>query len=78
MGEPTPDQRRPGDRSRWNWLLLIPIALPLITAFYNAESPSLWGFPRFYWQQLAYIAVGVATTTLVYRMTSRGSGRKEG
>ncbi|MEV0455103.1 DUF3311 domain-containing protein [Catellatospora methionotrophica] len=72
MGEPTPD-RRPGDRdhSPWNWLLIVPIVLPLITTFYNASSPDLLGFPRFYWQQLAYILVGVSTTTLVYRMTKR-------
>ncbi len=70
MGDPTP-ARRPGDRSPWNWLLLIPIVLPLVTVFFNAESPDLLGFPRFYWQQLAYILVGVSTTTLVYQMTKR-------
>jgi hypothetical protein len=78
MGEPTPQRRRPGDHSPWNWLLLIPIVLPLITTFFNAESPDLLGFPRFYWQQLAYILAGVCTTTLVYQMTKRRNGRGEG
>jgi hypothetical protein len=67
--EPAP--RASGDRSPWNWLLFIPIVLPLLTIFFNADQPRLFGFPRFYWLQLAYIVVGVAATTLVYRMTKR-------
>jgi hypothetical protein len=57
------------DRSPWNWLLLIPIVLPLVVALFNARDPELLGFPRFYWLQLAFILVGVGTTTLVYQMT---------
>ncbi|GAB1645823.1 DUF3311 domain-containing protein [Krasilnikovia sp. MM14-A1259] len=59
------------DHSPWNWLLLIPIVLPLLTPLYNRDAPRLWGFPAFYWIQLAFIFVGVATTTVVYRMTKR-------
>ncbi|WP_307848450.1 DUF3311 domain-containing protein [Microbispora oryzae] len=59
------------DRSHWNWLLLLPIAIPLIPALYNAVEPRLFGIPLFYWLQLAFIIIGVATTTLVYRMTRR-------
>jgi hypothetical protein len=59
------------DRSPWNWLLFIPIVLPLVVAVFNAESPTLFGFPRFYWLQLAFIVVGVATTTLVYQLTKK-------
>ncbi|GAA2371252.1 DUF3311 domain-containing protein [Nonomuraea africana] len=57
------------DRSPWYWLLLVPIAVPLMTFLYNATEPTLFGFPLFYWLQLAFIVLGVATTTLVYRMT---------
>lgn len=71
MDEPVPARRRRSDSSPWNWLLLIPIVLPLVPAFFNAHSPALFGFPRFYWQQLAYVLVGVAATTLVYRLTKR-------
>jgi Protein of unknown function (DUF3311) len=60
-----------GDRSPWNWLLVIPIVVPLLTFLYNAVQPSLFGFPRFYWLQLAFILVGVATTTIVYQATKR-------
>ena len=59
------------DRSPWNWLLVIPIVLPLLTPLYNFDSPRLWGFPAFYWLQFSFIFVGVATTSLVYQMTRR-------
>ena len=59
------------DRSPWNWLLVIPIVLPLLTFLYNADSPRLFGFPTFYWVQFAFIAVGVSTTSIVYQMTKR-------
>jgi hypothetical protein len=66
---PEIERTRRADHSPWNWLLLIPIALPLLTVVYNRDEPRLLGFPLFYWAQLAFIAVGVGTTTLVYRMT---------
>ena len=66
------------DHSRWNWLLLIPIVLPLVTPIYNGESPRLWGFPAFYWLQLLFIFVGVITTTVVYQMTRKRSGGTRG
>jgi hypothetical protein len=61
------------DRSPWNWLLLIPIVVPLLVPLYNQIEPTLFGWPRFYWLQLAFVALGVATTVLVYRMTRRSS-----
>jgi hypothetical protein len=69
MGEPA--ARPNGDRSPWNWLLVIPIVVPLIPALFNAIEPKLFGFPLFYWLQLTFIALGVATTTVVYQMTKR-------
>jgi hypothetical protein len=63
--------RRNSDRSPWNWLLIVPIVLPLMVVLFNANDPRLFGFPRFYWLQLAFILVGVSTTTLVYQMTKR-------
>jgi len=62
---------RSRERSPINWLLLIPIVLPLLVPLFNAKSPTLLGFPRFYWLQLAFILVGVCTTTLVYQTTKR-------
>ena len=76
MAEPeSPDApatvARKTDRSPWNWLLLIPIVVPLLTFLYNHDEPRLFGFPMFYWLQFLFILVGVATTSLVYRMTRR-------
>ncbi len=59
------------DRSPWNWLLVVPVVIPLLTFLYNDAEPRLFGFPRFYWLQLAFIALGVATTALVYVKTKR-------
>jgi hypothetical protein len=64
------------DRSPWNWLLLVPIVVPLIVPLYNATDPTLFGWPRFYWLQLVFVALGVATTSLVYRMTRRSSAER--
>jgi hypothetical protein len=63
------------DRSPWNWLLFIPIVVPLVTVLFNAKSPTLFGFPRFYWLQFAFLLLGVGTTTLVYQMTKKPSPR---
>lgn len=60
-----------GDRSRWNWLLFLPIVVPLLTPLFNHDSPRLFGFPTFYWMQLAFIALGVTSTSVVYQMTKR-------
>ena len=62
---------RKTDRSPWNWLLLIPIVVPLLTFLYNHDEPRIGGFPAFYWIQFLFILLGVATTSLVYRMTRR-------
>jgi hypothetical protein len=34
-----PESRVRSDRSPWNWLLFIPIVLPLIVALFNASEP---------------------------------------
>ncbi|HVV88766.1 MAG TPA: DUF3311 domain-containing protein [Kofleriaceae bacterium] len=60
------------DRSPWNWLLLLPIVVPLCTFLYLGDEPRLFGFPRFYWLQLAFIGLGVVCTLAVYRMTRSG------
>ena len=74
-GDPAAEQVAPhrSDRSPWNWLLLIPIVVPLLVPLYNASGPTIFGWPRFYWLLLAFVALGVATTALVYRMTRRSS-----
>ena len=70
MAEPEPPRT---DRSPWNWLLVLPIVVPLLTFLYNHDEPRAAGFPMFYWLQFAFIALGVTTTSIVYRMTKRRS-----
>jgi hypothetical protein len=44
---------------------------------YNHVDPKLGSWPLFYWLQLAFVALGVATTALVYRMTRRSSTQRQ-
>lgn len=60
------------DRNHWYWLLILPIVVPLAVPLFNRTDPTLFGFPFFYWFQLALIALGVLTTTFVYRVTREG------
>ena len=76
----TPPAGRPGrtdgapvrsDRSPWNWLLLVPIVVPLLVPLFNRVEPTLFGWPFFYWVQLLFVGLGVLSTVLVYRATRR-------
>ena len=63
---------RAKDKSPWNWLLFVPIVVPLITPLFNPDSPRLFGFPTFYWLQLlVHPRSAWPTTTLVYQMTKK-------
>lgn len=72
-GDPVTGQVAPqrSDRSPWNWLLIVPIAVPLLVPLYNRVEPTLFGWPFFYWFQLLLVGLGVLTTSIVYRMTRR-------
>jgi uncharacterized membrane protein HdeD (DUF308 family) len=78
-GEPATGQVAPqrSDRSPWHWLLLVPIVVTLLVPLYNHVDPKLGSFPLFYWLQLAFVALGVATTALVYRMTRRSPAERQ-
>ena len=54
---------------RWYWLLIVPVVVPLLTFVYNRVEPQLFGFPLFYWLQLAYVFLGCAVCWIVYRKT---------
>jgi hypothetical protein len=58
----------------YHLLLLVPLAV-LWVPFYNRVEPSLDGIPFFYWYQMAWIAITVILTLIVYRLDCRtGSG----
>ena len=52
---------------RFGWLLLAPFVGLLWVPFYNSADPKLWGFPFFYWYQLAWVPLTVVLTLIVYR-----------
>jgi ABC-type transport system involved in cytochrome c biogenesis permease component len=74
MVEPQTKPAPPGRKSAWHWLLVIPIVVPLLIFLFNAKNPYFLGFPRFYWLQLAYILLSVATTLVVYNLTKSREG----
>jgi len=69
------------DRNPWNWLLLIPIILPLLTVVYNRETPMLFGFPFFFWFQMLFAPLAVVTSVTVFYLSRRSRSarlRREG
>jgi hypothetical protein len=61
-----------GDRmtSHRLWLLLLPYIGLLWVPFYNFGDPTLFGFPFFYWYQLAWVPASALLTWLAYRTYS--------
>jgi hypothetical protein len=68
--EPRSVRARP--RERANWLLWIPVVVPLLVPFYNRVEPRLFGFPFFYWCQLGFVALAMLVTTIVRLLNRRG------
>jgi Protein of unknown function (DUF3311) len=62
---------RTGGLSRWHWLVLIAVVIPLLTPLYNRIQPQLFGLPFFYWSQMAFIGLAACVTTAVYQVTKR-------
>jgi uncharacterized BrkB/YihY/UPF0761 family membrane protein len=52
-------------------VLLIPFVGLLWVPFYNFTEPSLFGFPFFYWYQLAWVPISSLLIWLVYRRLPR-------
>ena len=54
------------------FLLLLPFVGLLWVPFYNGTSPALFGFPFFYWYQLAWVPLTSLLIWIVYRSEPRG------
>jgi hypothetical protein len=53
---------------RWIlWLLLVPYAALLWLPWYARATPSLWGFPFFYWYMFLWVVLTALLTGIVYR-----------
>ena len=64
------------DRNPWNWLLLIPITLPLLTFVYNRETPTLFGFPFFFWFQMLFAPVAVLAGVAAFYLARRSRSKR--
>lgn len=53
----------------WYWLLAVPFVATLVPPFYARRTPELWGFPFFYWYQIAWIVISAFIVWLVYLAT---------
>jgi Protein of unknown function (DUF3311) len=66
---------RPKNHSRaaglWSPLMWVLLLLPFIgllwVPFYNFQEPALFGFPFFYWYQLAWVPISSLLIWVVYR-----------
>lgn len=54
-------------RSKIFWLLILPYFGLLLVPLYNRHDPVLFGFPFFYWYQLAWVPLASLIIWLVYR-----------
>jgi putative solute:sodium symporter small subunit len=55
-------------------LLLVVCVISLAVPFFNSVQPTLFGFPFFYWYQLATVPVGALLIFIVYLVEDRASG----
>jgi hypothetical protein len=56
-------------RTAWRWLLLIPFIATLYPPFFASATPSLAGFPFFYWYLLLWVVLVGILTGIVYWIT---------
>lgn len=61
-----PSKRTP---SAWLLLLLLPYAGLLFPAIYARLTPTLFGFPFFYWYQFAWVLIASVLMFVVYLKT---------
>jgi hypothetical protein len=54
---------------KWLWLLLLPWLALLSPPLYSRIDPQLFGFPFFYWYQLAWVPLTAVVTFVVHRKT---------
>jgi Protein of unknown function (DUF3311) len=64
---------KPNGSGRPSWLrvlLVVPFVFTLWVPFYNHAEPALFGFPFFYWYQLAWVLIAALLIYIVFRAES--------
>lgn len=56
-------------RRLYYWLLVVPFVATLVPPFYARRAPELFGFPFFYWYQVAWIVISALIVWFVYVVT---------
>jgi hypothetical protein len=56
-----------GNRARWKLVLLLPYLGLCFPSIYARATPTLFGFPFFYWYQFAWVGLASLLMGLVYR-----------
>jgi len=72
MTDPRPE--RPGSSTRGRWILvcvlLAPaVIVPLYVPLYAKTDPTLFGFPFYFWFQMALIPATVVLTVIAYYLS---------
>ena len=57
------------------WLLLVVFVIALAVPFYDRIDPVLWGFPFFYWYQMAVVLVSSGLIFVVFLVEDRAEGK---
>jgi len=54
-------------KARWKLALLLPYLALCFPALYARTNPTLFGFPFFYWYQLAWVLIASGLMFVVYK-----------
>jgi len=79
MTDTRPPKSSPPSRGTWIGIcvLLAPaVVLPLLVPLYDSEDPTLFGFPFYFWFQLALIPFAVVLTVIAYYL-AKGADRRD-
>jgi Na+-driven multidrug efflux pump len=63
--------------SRWTWLLVLPYLGLCFPQLYARATPTLWGFPFFYWYQFAWVILASLLMAFVYRRHTKNDPQAE-
>ena len=72
----------PGRRPSGLWIVIVlilipPVVVPLWVPLYDKATPTLWGFPFFYWFQFLLILCSAVLTVIAF-LLSRVADRRRG
>lgn len=73
----------PGRRPSGLWIVIVlilipPVVVPLWVPLYDKATPTLWGFPFFYWFQFLLILCSAVLTIVAYLLSRVADRRGQG